>query len=80
MNVLSLFDGISVGQLALQDAKIKINNYYASEINQKAIKITQHNFPNTIQLGDVQNWKNWDIDWNNIDMLIGGSPCFVAGT
>lgn len=80
MNVLSLFDGISVGQLALQDANIKIDNYYASEINNKAIKITQYNFPNTIQLGDVQNWKNWNIDWSSIDMLIGGSPCFVAGT
>lgn len=53
MNVLSLFDGMSCGQLALQKAGIKVDNYFASEIDKHAIKVTQHNFPNTIQLGDV---------------------------
>ena len=80
MNVLSLFDGISVGQLALQNAGKKVGTYYASEINKFSINVTQHNFPNTIQLGDVCDWRNWDIDWKSIDLLIGGSPCFVKGS
>ena len=80
MNVLSLFDGISVGQLALQNVGKKIDTYYASEINKFSINVTQHNFPKTIQLGDVCDWKNWDIDWKGIDLLIGGSPCFVKGS
>lgn len=75
MNVLSLFDGISCGQVALERAGIKIDKYYASEIESNSIKVTQHNYPNTIQLGDVTNWETWNIDWANIDLLIGGSPC-----
>ena len=63
INVLSLFDGMSCGQLALHRAGIKINNYYASEIDKHAIQITQKNFPDTIQLGDVTQWHKWDIDW-----------------
>lgn len=73
MNILSLFDGISCGQIALERANIKVNKYYASEIEQFAIDITQKNYPNTIQLGDV-----FDIDYSKldkIDLLIGGSPC-----
>ena len=73
MNVLSLFDGMSCGQLALQKANIKYNNYYASEIKKIAIKVTQHNFPNTIQLGDVKNINLKELP--KIDLLIGGSPC-----
>lgn len=53
MNVLSLFDGISCGQIALERAGIKVDNYYASEIKPIAIKVTQAHYPNTIQLGDV---------------------------
>ena len=75
INVLSLFDGISCGQIALQRACIKVNQYFASEIDKNAIKVTQHNWPNTIQLGDVTKWKNWDIDWENIDLLTAGFPC-----
>lgn len=71
MNVLSLFDGISCGQVALERAGIKIDNYYASEIDKYAIQITQKNYPNTIQLGDVTQLKGV----NDIDLLIGGSPC-----
>lgn len=72
MNVLSLFDGISCGQLALN--KLNINcTYYASEIDTDAIKVTNNNFPNTIQLGDINNWKTWNI--KNPDIIIGGSPC-----
>lgn len=73
MNVLSLFDGMSCGQLALQRAGIKIDKYYASEIDESAIQITQKNFPNTIQLGDVTEWREWNLP--KIDLLIGGSPC-----
>ena len=73
MNVLSLFDGISCGQVALQRMGIKVDNYFASEIDKYAIQITQKNYPNTIQLGDVYN-----IDYSKlpkIDIIIGGSPC-----
>lgn len=80
MVVLSLFDGISVGHLALERAGLKVDKYYASEISKSAIKITNHNYPETIQLGDVCNWRDWDIDWSSISMLIGGSPCFVGDT
>jgi DNA (cytosine-5)-methyltransferase 3A len=73
MNVLSLFDGISAGQLALQRAGIKVDKYFASEIEEFSIKVTQHHFPNTIQLGDVTKIKGSDLP--KIDLLIGGSPC-----
>lgn len=75
MNVLSLFDGISCGMVALERAGIKVDKYYASEIEPNAIKISQKNYPNIIRLGDVTKWKDWDIDWKSIDLLIGGSPC-----
>lgn len=75
INVLSLFDGISCGQVALEKTGIKVNKYYASEIDKYAIQVTQKNYPNTIQLGDVEVWWLWDIDWASIDLLIGGSPC-----
>ena len=75
MNVLSLFDGISCGRLALERAGIKVDNYYSSEIDQHAIKISQKNWSDITQLGDVNNWREWDIDWNKLDLVIGGSPC-----
>lgn len=75
MNVLSLFDGISAGQIALQRAGIVVDNYYSSEVDTFAISIANKNFPNTIQLGDVTKWRDWDIDFSKIDLLIGGSPC-----
>jgi DNA-cytosine methyltransferase len=73
MNVLSLFDGISCGQVAFNRLGIKYTNYYASEVDKYAIKVTQHNFPNTKQLGDIQNIKG--IDLPKIDIIMGGSPC-----
>ena len=73
MNVLSLFDGISCGMLALQRAGIKINQYYASEIDKYAIQISKKNFPEIIQLGDINNWENWKLP--KIDLIMGGSPC-----
>lgn len=73
INVLSLFDGISCGQIALQRAGIKVNKYFASEIDKHAIKVTQHNWPETIQLGSVADIKASDLP--KIDLIIGGSPC-----
>ena len=73
MNVLSLFDGMSCGQQALERAGIKVDNYYASEIDKYAIQVTMANYPNTHQLGSVV-----DVDTTKlpkIDLLIGGSPC-----
>ena len=72
MNVLSLFDGMSCGQIALNRANIQYNNYFASEIDKNAIKVTQHNYPNTVQLGDVTKI---EFIATKIDLLIGGSPC-----
>lgn len=72
-NVLSLFDGISGMQLSLKKAGIKIDNYYASEVEDSAIKITMKNFPNTIQLGDVRNITRRDLP--KIWMISAGSPC-----
>lgn len=73
LNVLSLFDGISCGQLALQRADIPVNQYFASEVDKNAIKATQQNWPNTIQLGSVVDVKSEILP--KIDILLGGSPC-----
>ncbi len=76
MNVLSLFDGMSCGRIALDKAGIPINNYWASEIDPYAIKVARINYPDTIHVGDIAA-----LDWNDeglhahIDLLIGGSPC-----
>ena len=75
MNELSLFDGMSCGQIALNRIGVKPSTYYASELDKYAIKVTQANYPDTVQLGDVTQWREWDIDWASIDLLIGGSPC-----
>ena len=77
MNVLSLFDGMSCGQLALQKAGIKVDNYFASEIDKYAIEVARKNFPNTVHLGDVQDiLKFWKQNkFPKIDLLMGGSPC-----
>jgi len=72
-NVLGLFDGISCGQVALKRARIKYSKYYASEVDKNAITVTQKNFPDTIQVGDVYNLKCKDLP--KIDLLMGGSPC-----
>lgn len=73
LNVLSLFDGISCGQLALSNSGFKVSKYFASEIENNSIAITQKNFPNTIQLGNVCEVETTDLP--KIDLLIGGSPC-----
>jgi len=75
MNVLSLFDGKSCGLIALERAGIKVDNYYSSEIDRYAIDVSKANYPHIIRLGDIKNWRYWDIDWYRIDLIIGGSPC-----
>jgi len=72
-NVLSLFDGMSCGQIALNKLGIEYEGFYSSEIDKHAIKVAQHNFPNTIQIGDVTKVKAENLP--KIDLLIGGSPC-----
>lgn len=74
INVLSLFDGISCGHIALDKARIPINKYYASEIDKYAIKVTNKNYPETINLGDVTTVSG-ELFTEKIDLLIGGSPC-----
>lgn len=71
MNILSLFDGMSVAQQALKNIGVKIDKYYASEIDQYAIAVTQNNHPDTIQLGSVIGL----TPPTGIDLLVGGSPC-----
>jgi len=76
LNVLSLFDGMSCGQIALDELNIDVKNYYASEINKYAIKVTQHNYPNTKQIGDIKKLTKEKLDkLPKIDLIIGGSPC-----
>ena len=75
MNVLSLFNGMNTGRQALENVGIKVNKYYSSEIKPYAIELTQHHFPDTIQVGDVTKWREWNIDWSKIDLILSGSPC-----
>jgi len=73
INVLSLFDGMSCGQIALEKTGIKVKNYFASEIDEYAIKIAQKNYRDTIQLGDITKLNGFGLP--KIDLLMGGSPC-----
>ncbi len=76
ITVLSLFDGISCGQVALERSGIDVETYYSSEVNPQAIKVTKKNYPNTIELGDIT--KITEVELNKlpkIDLVIGGSPC-----
>ena len=88
INVLSLCDGMSCGQISLKEIGVKVDNYFASEIDRNSIKVTQDNFPNTIQLGNVMDFTynemaDKDIALNEdklkklpkIDLVIFGSPC-----
>lgn len=78
MKVLSLFDGMSCCRLALDRTGFEIDKYYASEVDKYAIQVTIANFPDTIQIGDVRDVNVDDLPV--IDLLAGGSPCFVSGT
>ena len=77
MNVLSLFDGMSCGRIALERAGIKVDNYFSSEIDKYAIQIANKNYPQDAdkRLGDVTKWQYWNIDWSSIDLVTGGFPC-----
>ena len=75
MNILSLFDGMSCGMIAAERAGLKVDNYYASEIDKYSQIVSDANYPQIIRMGDVTKWRGWDIDWQSIDLLIGGSPC-----
>jgi len=66
---------MNTGRQALENVGIKVNKYYSSEIKPYAIELTQHHFPDTIQVGDVTKWREWDIDWQSIDLILSGSPC-----
>ena len=73
LNVLSLCDGYSCGQIALRECGVPVSQYFASEIKKSAIATTELNFPDTIQLGDLRNWREWELP--KIDLLLFGSPC-----
>lgn len=73
LTVLSLFDGMSCGAIALHEERIKVRHYFASEIDKHAIRQTSHNFPSIVQLGSVTEVRAYDLP--PIDLLIGGSPC-----
>src|SRR6056300_229418 len=73
MKVLSLFDGMSCGQIALDQLGIGVDKYYASEIDKYAIQITQKNYPKTIQVGDICELD--PKDFQDVDLIMGGSPC-----
>ena len=84
LTVLSLFDGMSCGQIALERVGVKVDKYYASEIKEHGIKVTQDNYPNTVQVGDVTkleyedgvlNNENESFEMGEVDLFIGGSPC-----
>ena len=73
MNVLSLFDGMSCGRIALGRLNIKVDNYYASEIDKYAMKVSEANYPDIIQVGDVTQLDTSTLP--KIDLIMGGSPC-----
>ena len=77
INVLSCFDGMSCGRIALERAGIEVDNYYSSEIDRYAIQVANKNYPQDEdkRLGDVTKWQDWNIDWSNIDLVTGGFPC-----
>lgn len=75
MKVLSLFDGISCGRVALERAGIKVDKYYASEIDKYAQGISLYHWPDIVRLGDIKNWENWDLDLSEIDLIFAGFPC-----
>lgn len=75
MIYLSLFNGISAGRLALSRTGIKFDKYYIAEIDKFANKVSEFHYPDNIQLGDVNNWREWDIDWSSVGLVTAGFPC-----
>ena len=72
---MSLFDGMSCARLTLEATGKVFSKFYTSEICETAIKISDDNFSDNIKLGDINKWREWDVDWVSIDLLVGGSPC-----
>lgn len=75
MTYLSLFNGMSCGYIAASELGLPITKYYSSEIDKHAIRAAQAIHPDTIQLGDITKWQEWDIDWRTVDIVLAGSPC-----
>jgi site-specific DNA-cytosine methylase len=75
MNVMSLFAGMEGGLQSFKDLGMHFDKWYSSEVNQYAIKVIKDNHEDAIHLGDVTKWRDWDINWSSIDLVIGGSPC-----
>lgn len=75
MKVLSLFDGIACGLQALKEVGAVVDAYYASEIDKYAIGVAKRNHPEIVELGNIENWMEWNLDFASIDLVIGGSPC-----
>ena len=80
MKVLSLFNGISGCHLALDKAGIEVDTLYYAEIDKYANKVTEKQYPNDIPLGDVTKWKDWNIEWSEINLVTAGFPCFTETT
>ena len=78
MKVLSLFDGMSCTQIALKNLGIKVDTYYASEIDKYGIQVTQANFPDTVQVGDITKLN--PNDYKDVTLIVAGSPCQVIVT
>ena len=75
MEIISTFNGMGCIWLALNELGIKVTKRYSSEIDKYANIVNNANYPDTIQLGDVTKWREWDIDWSKINLFVGGSPC-----
>ena len=75
LKVLSLFDGISCGRVALERAGLPVSAYYASENDKYAIKISKANYPDIVQLGDIRGWQDWLKSLGKIDLILAGFPC-----
>ena len=74
-NILSLFNGISALHLACDKAGFEIDTCYYAEIDKYANKVTEQHYPNDVALGDVNKWREWDIDWSSIALVGAGFPC-----
>lgn len=75
MNTVSLFGGMEVGRIAFDKLGVAFDNFYSSEIEPAAINTVKDNYQDITHLGDVTKWREWDIDWSKVDLIIGGSPC-----
>ena len=75
IRVLSLFDGLSASYIALERAGYTVDSYISSEIDRYCIQVSENNYPDIKRVGDITDWKSWDVDYSKIDLVIGGFPC-----